>query len=47
MLATAAGEVSITKNLGADGAGVLFQNIVHKLIFIATRFLVPAEDKVS
>ena len=44
VLATAASEVSITKDLGTDGADVLAGNSVHKVIVIATILLVPAED---
>ena len=36
MLATADSEVSITKDLGTDGADVLVRNEVHKLILIST-----------
>ena len=36
VLATADSEVSITKDLGTDGADVLVRNEVHKLILIST-----------
>ena len=44
VLATAGSKVSITKDLGTDGADVLAGNTVHKVIFIATMVLVPARD---
>ena len=44
MLATAGSEVSITKDLGTDGADVLAGNGVHKVIVIATILQVPAES---
>ena len=44
VLATAGSEVSITKDLGTDGADVLAGNGVHKDIVIATILQVPAES---
>ena len=45
VLATAGSEVSIAKDLCADGADVLVKNGVHKLIFITTILLVPEKVK--
>jgi len=45
VLATAVSEVSITKDLCADGADVLVENGVHKLIFITAILLVPENGK--
>ena len=44
VLATAGSEVSITKDLGTDGADELAGNGVHKVIVIATILQVPAES---
>ena len=44
VLATAGSEVSITKDLGTDGAGILVGNGVYKDIVIANILLVSVKD---